>query len=282
MVFDIDEEMKTLKTNYLKNHDFLKDTKISSLFEIKSYLCSTICSFRVIVTTLKTIFMKKQSFSPLFLFLGILFTTSLLISNILAVKIIQIFSFSAPAGVLIFPIAYILNDIIVEVYGFNKAKFIIWLGFLMNILMLIFFTLSISLPSSPFWEHQEAYQLILGSTPRIVFASLMAYILGNFMNALIMSKMKVLFAGKSFSARAILSTLFGESLDSTVFITIAFIGIFPIKVILIMIVTQALIKTAYEIIILPITMFLVSKVKKWEGEDVFDTNISYNPFTLKI
>ncbi len=224
--------------------------------------------------------MKKQLISPLFLFLGILFTTSLLISNILAVKIIQIFSFTVPAGVLIFPISYILNDIIVEVYGFKRAGLIIWMGFLMNLLMLLFFTLSIYLPHAPFWKHQEAYEIILGSTPRIVLASLTAYVFGSFVNALIMSKMKVKYKGKAFSLRAILSTLFGESLDSTIFVFIAFSGIFPIKILLTIIVTQSLFKTIYEILILPVTIFLVSKVKKWEGTEAFDDNISYNPFTL--
>lgn len=226
--------------------------------------------------------MKRQTFSSLFLFFGILFTTVLLISNIIAVKVISVAGIAFPAGVLIFPIAYILNDVIVEVYGFNKAKFIIWIGFLMNILMLSFFALSIYMPSSPFWNNQEAFQLILGSTPRIVLASLMAYIFGSFVNASIMSKMKIKHDSKRFSLRAITSTLFGEFMDSFVFISIAFIGVFPISMIINMIITQVIIKVSYEILILPITIFVVNKVKVWEGEEVYDKNISYNPFTFKI
>lgn len=223
----------------------------------------------------------KNSVSVLFMFAGILFAVCLLISNILATKILMIGPWAAPAGVLIFPLAYILNDVITEVWGFAKARLIIWTGFGVNVLAVLFFTLGVAVPGAPFWENQQAFATILGNTPRIVAASLMAYLVGSFLNAFIMSRMKVITRGKGFSARAIVSTLVGESADSSIFILIAFAGIFPIGVILTMIVTQTLIKTAYEILILPITVWVVGLVKRAEGIDTIDEGVSYNLFRVK-
>lgn len=223
----------------------------------------------------------KKEVSVLFMLAGILFATCLLISNILATKILMIGPWSAPAGVLIFPVAYILNDVITEVWGFGKARLIIWTGFAVNVLAVVFFTAGIVIPGAPFWQNQEAFATILGNTPRIVLASLSAYLIGSFLNAFVMSRMKVLTKGKGFSARAILSTLVGESADSLIFISIAFIGQFPAGVLVTMIFTQALIKTVYEILILPVTIWVVNFVKRIEGVDTFDTNLSYNLFRVK-
>ncbi|HBL76354.1 MAG: hypothetical protein A2W90_08445 [Bacteroidetes bacterium GWF2_42_66] len=223
----------------------------------------------------------KNKVSVLFMLAGILFATCLIISNILASKIMMIGPWSAPAGVLIFPLAYIINDVIAEVWGFQKARLIIWAGFGVNILAVSFLSLGIVVSPAPFWQEQEAFATVLGNTPRIVAASLLAYLLGSFLNAYVMSKFKVLTKGKGFSVRAILSTLVGESADSLLFISIAFTGIFPFKVILGMIVTQALIKTVYEIAVLPLTVWVVKQVKKQEGADTFDYSVSYNPFRLK-
>ena len=223
----------------------------------------------------------KTRVSVLFMFAGILFAICLLIANILATKIILIGSWAAPAGVLIFPIAYILNDVIVEVWGYDKARLIIWAGFAVNLLAVLFFSLAIVVPAAPFWTNQDAFATILGSTPRIILASLMAYLIGSFLNAYVMSKMKVLMKGKEFSVRAILSTLVGETADSLIFITIAFAGNLPSNVLLIMILTQACIKTVYEIIVLPLTIVVVRWVKKIEGVDSYDHHVSYNPFRTK-
>ena len=223
----------------------------------------------------------KNKVSVLFLMTGVLFAACLLISNILASKIIMIGPWAAPAGVLIFPLAYIINDMIVEVWGYGKARLIIWTGFGVNVLAALFFMLAIAIPSAPFYQGQEAFQTILGSSVRIVFASLMAYVVGSFLNAFVMSKVKLMTKGKGFSLRAILSTLVGEGADSLIFITIAFVGVFPLPVILGMIATQAFLKTIYEILVLPLTILVVKKVKKIEGVDTFDEGISYNPFRLK-
>ncbi|WP_339736084.1 queuosine precursor transporter [uncultured Sunxiuqinia sp.] len=223
----------------------------------------------------------KNKVSVLFLLAGVLFAACLLISNILASKIILIGPWSAPAGVLIFPLAYIINDVIVEVWGYTKARLIIWSGFGVNLLAVFFLMLAIYMPAAPFYNAQEAFQTVLGSSVRIVFASLTAYVVGSFLNAYVMSKFKLMTKGKGFSLRAIASTMVGEGADSMIFITIAFVGIFPLSVILGMILVQALLKTAYEIMILPLTILVVRKVKAFEGEDTFDENISYNPFHLK-
>jgi uncharacterized integral membrane protein (TIGR00697 family) len=222
----------------------------------------------------------KKTVSVLFMFAGILFAITLLVSNLLATKIIMVGSWAAPAGVLIFPIAYIINDVIVEVWGYQKARLIIWSGFAVNLLAVLFFTLGILAPPAPFWQNQQAFATILGNTPRIIIASLLAYLSGSFLNAYVMSRVKILMKGKNFSVRAILSTLFGETADSLIFITIAFAGSFPLEVILGMVVTQACIKTLYEIVVLPFTILIVNKVKQVEGIDVFDESISYNPFSV--
>ena len=215
------------------------------------------------------------------MFAGILFAICLLISNILATKIIFIGPWAAPAGVLVFPIAYILNDVIVEVWGYRQARLIIWSGFGVNLLAVLFFSLAVALPSAPFWKNQEAFSVILGNTPRIVAASMLAYLTGSFLNAYVMSKVKVWMKGRAFSVRAILSTLVGEAADSLIFITIVFAGSFPLPVLAGMILTQAFLKTAYEIIILPVTILVVRWVKKREGIDSFDESISYNPFLIR-
>jgi uncharacterized integral membrane protein (TIGR00697 family) len=245
------------------------------------YFCAVLSGeSRVLGNHVKNKKMKKEV-SVLFMLAGILFATCLLISNILATKILMIGPWSAPAGVIIFPIAYILNDVITEVWGFGKARLIIWTGFAVNILAVLFFTAGIVIPGAPFWQNQDAFATVLGNTPRIVVASLSAYLIGSFLNAFVMSRMKVATKGKGFSGRAIASTLVGESADSLIFISIAFAGVFPIGVLITMIFTQAAMKTIYEILILPVTIWVVNFVKCVEGVDAFDTNLSYNLFRVK-
>ena len=223
----------------------------------------------------------KNKVSVLFMLAGILFAASLLISNIIASKIMMLGPWAVPAGVLVFPLAYILNDVITEVWGYAKARLIIWTGFAVNLLMVFFFSLTLAVPAAPFWEGQEAFSVVLGNTPRIVAASLMAYLLGSFLNAWTMSLFKIKTGGRGFSIRAVLSTIAGEGADSAVFITVAFAGLFPAGALLTMIATQALVKIAFEVVVLPVTIFVVKKVKEMEGSDAFDHSVSYNPFKLK-
>ena len=224
---------------------------------------------------------NSKNNSNLFMFISILFCTCLLISNICAYKIISIGPFTITSGVLIFPITYIVNDLIAEVYGFQRAKKIIWFGFLMNLLMVLYFQLAIALPYPSYFEGQEAFSSVLGNSIRVLCASFSAYLVGSFMNAAVMSKMKVMNKGKHLMRRAVLSTLVGELMDSILFVTIAFAFVYTVEEILIMIATQTVLKTVYEIIIFPVTRIIINKVKKVENIDAFDVNIKYNPFSFK-
>lgn len=216
-----------------------------------------------------------------FMLLGILFSVCLLTSNLLETKVIQVFGITTTAGLIVFPISYIINDCIAEVWGFKKARLIIWCGFASNFLLIAFSQLAILLPNAPFWEGEEGFNFVFGLAPRIVVASLIAFLAGSFINAYVMSKMKLASKGKNFSARAILSTLAGESIDSIIFFPIAFAGLIPTDQLFIMIITQAVLKSLYEVIILPITIRVVKYIKKIEGSDVYDQNISYNPLKVR-
>ncbi len=224
--------------------------------------------------------MKKQV-SVAFMVCGLLFTTCLIIANIVEQKLIAIGPIQATAGLLIFPVSYIVNDLIAEVWGYRKVRLIIWYGFLMNFLAVGIFQLSILVPGSENFTHSEAYNLVLGNTLRITIASFIAFLCGSFLNAYVMSKMKILQHGRGFSLRAILSTIVGEGADSLVFFFIAFSGILSVRDIVLLILTQTAMKTAYEVIALPLTNVLVKWVKKKENTDVYDTGISYNPLKLK-
>lgn len=224
--------------------------------------------------------MQKTVTVP-FMLLGILFNVCLIAANLLETKVIQIGGITATAGLIVFPISYIINDCIAEVWGFKKARLIIWSGFAMNFLVVAFGQVAVSLPAAPFWSGEEGFNFVFGLAPRIAAASLIAFLAGSFLNAYVMSRMKVASNGKNFSARAILSTIVGESADSLIFFPIAFIGLIPAKELFIMIGTQAVLKTVYEIIILPVTIQVVKYIKKVDGNDVYDTNIRYNILKVK-
>jgi len=224
--------------------------------------------------------MKKQV-SVAFMVCGLLFTVCLIVSNIVEQKLITIFGIECTAGLLIFPISYIINDLIAEVWGYRKVRLIIWNGFLMNFLAVLVFRISIWAPGSVHFTNQTAFATILGNTERIVVASFIAFLFGSFLNAYVMSKMKILQHGRGFSIRAVASTIVGEGADSLVFFTIAFSGIIPQHALLILIITQTALKTGYEIIALPITNIVVKYVKKHEQTDVYDRGISYNPLKVK-
>lgn len=216
-----------------------------------------------------------------FLVMGIVFCVCLICSNLLEVKMVSLGGITATAGLIVFPISYIINDCIAEVWGYRKARLIIWMGFLMNLLAVIFIQLAIVLPAAPFWEGQDAFVATFSFTPRILLASFIAFLAGSFLNAYVMSRMKISSGGKHFSLRAIASTVVGESADSLLFFPIAFGGVVPVKELAVLIVTQACLKTAYEIIILPVTIRVVRLVKRIDGSDVYDRQVSYNIFKIK-
>ncbi len=224
--------------------------------------------------------MKKQV-SVAYMVSGMLFTVCLIVANIVEQKLIRIGPIEATAGLLIFPISYIVNDIIAEVWGYSKARLIIWCGFAMNFLAVLIFHLSIWAPGSENFTHQEAFGLVLGNTLRLVGASFVAFLVGSFLNAYVMSRMKILQKGRHFSVRAVLSTLVGEGADSLVFFILAFWGLMPTKALFLLILTQTAMKTGYELLILPLTNVVIKRVKQIEGVDTYDTAISYNPFNVK-
>jgi uncharacterized integral membrane protein (TIGR00697 family) len=224
--------------------------------------------------------MKKQV-SVAFMVCGLLFTVCLIVSNIVEQKLITLFGIECTAGLLIFPISYIINDLIAEVWGYRKVRLIIWNGFLMNFLAVLVFRLSIWAPGSEHFSNQSAFASVLGNTERIVVASFIAFLVGSFLNAYVMSKMKIMQHGRGFSIRAVASTIVGEGADSLVFFTIAFSGIIPNQALMMLILTQTAMKTGYEIIALPLTNILVKWVKKHEETDVYDNDISYNPLKIK-
>ena len=223
----------------------------------------------------------KEKVSVPFMLLGILFNVCLIAANLLETKVIQIGSLTVTAGLLVFPISYIINDCIAEVWGFKKARLIIWSGFAMNFFVVALGLIAVAIPAAPFWEGEEHFDFVYGMAPRIVAASLMAFLVGSFLNAYVMSKMKVASRGRHFSARAILSTLAGETADSLIFFPVAFGGIIAWRELLIMMCIQIILKSMYEVIILPVTIRVVKAIKKIDGSDVYDTDISYNVLKVK-
>ena len=223
----------------------------------------------------------KEKVSVPFMLLGILFNVCLIAANLLETKLIQIGSLTVTAGLLVFPISYIINDCIAEVWGFKKARLIIWSGFAMNFFVVALGLIAVAIPAAPFWEGEEHFDFVFGMAPRIVAASLMAFLVGSFLNAYVMSKMKVASRGRHFSARAILSTLAGETADSLIFFPVAFGGIIAWRELLIMMCIQIILKSMYEVIILPVTIRVVKAIKKIDGSDVYDTDISYNVLKVK-
>ncbi len=220
--------------------------------------------------------MKGKMVSVSFMWLGILFCVCLISANLLATKQIMFGPFNITAGILVFPISYIVNDCIVEVWGFRKARLIIWAGFLMNFMFVLFGFLADIIPGAPYWDNAEGFHKLFGLAPRMACASFLAFLVGSFLNAYVMSVMKVASDGRRFSLRAILSTVAGETADSLIFFPVALGGIVPFRNLLLMMCWQILLKTLYEILVLPVTVRVVRYVKRTEEVDVYDRDISYN------
>jgi len=222
----------------------------------------------------------RVGYSAWFVVLVALFVTCLISANITAVKLIDVFGLVLPAGIVIFPISYICGDILTEVYGYRQARRVIWLGFLCNLIAVLAIGIAQRLPSATFWEGQAAYERILGYTPRLLLASFCAYLVGEFANAIIMAKLKIATQGRWLWLRTIGSTLIGQGLDSLIFITLAFAGIIPLSRMAVAIVTQWLVKTAYEAAVTPVTYVAVRFLKRHERIDVYDHGTRFNPLSL--
>ena len=223
---------------------------------------------------------NNERYTPLFVCIVAIFTTCLIASNITAVKIISVFGLVIPAGVIIFPMSYIFGDVLTEVYGYHNTRIVIWLGFFCSLVLVTTIWVGQILPAAPFWDGQAAYERILGYTPRLLVASFIAYLVGEFANSFVLAKMKVATNGRFLWARTIASTLVGQALDSVVFVLIAFIGTIPIIVLSGIIVTQWLVKSAYEAMLTPLTYRVVNFLKRREGIDVYDRTTRFNPFLI--
>jgi queuosine precursor transporter len=218
------------------------------------------------------------NYSTWFLLVAAVFITCLIVANIIAAKVISVGGLILPAAIVIFPISYIFGDVLTEVYGYRKARLVIWLGFFCNLIAVLAIVIGQALPSAVFWDGQAAYERILGTTPRLLIASFVAYLVGEFANSFVLAKMKIATKGKWLWARTITSTLIGEGLDSLVFIPLA--GIVTPDFLATAIVTQWLVKCAYEVIATPFTYGVVTFLKRKEGIDVYDTNTNFNPLMI--
>ena len=214
---------------------------------------------------------KLKKVSELQLFLSVLFVTSLLISNVITAKQVLLpFGITMTGAVFIFPVTYILSDLFSEVYGYRWSRITCYLAFAMNLLMVLLFSLVIVTPAPDYWTNQEAFQTVLGSTPRVLAASLLAFILGDMVNDKVFRRMKEKHPNelKGFGWRAILSSLVGELVDSLIFLPLAFLGQMPIATLAVMTICQVGIKTGYEVVILPITRLVVKLVSKYENKEL--------------
>lgn len=207
-----------------------------------------------------------------------LFVAVLLISNIASSKIVVMGPFTFDGGTILFPISYIFGDVLTEVYGYRKSRQVIWIGFGCALLMTIVFAIVGFLPAASDWTNQDAFNAILGTTPRIVAGSLIAYFAGEFSNSFILSKMKIFTRGRWLFTRTIGSTIVGEGVDTLIFVMVAFAGIFSRETLLAIIVSNYIFKVVFEVILTPVTYVVVRYLKRTEKADVYDYKTNFNPF----
>jgi queuosine precursor transporter len=222
----------------------------------------------------------QTRYSSWFVLITAVFVTCLIVANIIAVKLIDVAGLILPAAVVIFPISYIVGDVLTEVYGYRQARRIIWLGFFCNLIAVIAIVVGQSLPSTSFWQDQSAYERILGRAPQLLLASFVAYLVGEFSNSFVLAKLKIATGGRWLWLRTIGSTLIGEGLDSLIFITIVFSSSMSTGDLARTIVNQWLFKTAYEIVATPLTYVVVNFLKRKEGLDIYDHNTRFNPLLI--
>ena len=210
--------------------------------------------------------------------IGGLFVATLLISNTTSGKPWQVWEFTLPAGVILFPVSYIFSDILTEVYGYARSRQVIWTGFAANALMAVAYWIVISLPPASFWKNQAAFALTLGQVPRIVFGSLLGYLAGEFANSIVLAKMKIWTRGRHLWTRTIGSTIIGQAADTFLFVAIAFGGLWPVKYLVLTAGSLYGFKVLYEIAATPITYAVVHFLKTRERIDFFDIGTNFSPF----
>lgn len=220
---------------------------------------------------------EKNTVSRLFLCIAVIYVTCLLLSNLIAGKMWAVTeNITLPAAVILFPVTYIFGDIFTEVYGFRSARTVIWLGFGCSFFAVAIYLVTIALPHPGFWENQDAYSIVMGTTPRVAAASFIGYLFGEFSNSMILSKLKIATDGKYLWVRTILSTLVGEGFDSVIFVMISFWGTMENGTVLQMILFQYLFKVGYEVIFTPVTYAIVGWLKRKEGVDTYDYDVKYS------
>ena len=219
---------------------------------------------------------KHNSVSVLFMLFSILFCVCLIAANLFATKQIALGNISLTGGLLIFPVSYIVNDCVCEVWGYRKARLLIWTGFAMNFFFVIMGALCDIIPPAPYYENAEGFHGVFGLAPRVALASFCAFLVGSFLNAYVMSRMKISSHGKNFSMRAVVSTIVGEGADSLIFFPLALGGVIPTEALPPLMFWQVVLKTASEIVVLPLTIRVVKFVKEHEQVDTYDEGISYS------
>ena len=223
---------------------------------------------------------NNKKVSVLFMLFGTLFCVCLITANVLETKQYSFGPVNLTAGIVVFPVSYIINDVVCEVWGYERTRMLIWMGFAMNFVFVIFGAIADWIPGAPYWNGDEGFHVIFGLAPRITLASFIAFILGSFINAYIMSRMKLSSEGHYFSVRAVLSTIGGESVDSIIFFPLALGGVIPWEEMPSLMISQVLFKTLYEILVLPVTIRVVEFTKQHDHEDVYDKDINYNIFNI--
>ncbi len=219
---------------------------------------------------------KDNKVSVLFMLFSILFCVCLIAANVLETKQIAIAGISLTGGLIVFPVSYIINDCVCEVWGYKKARLLIWVGFAMNFFFVLLGALCDFIPGAPYWTNDAGFHAVFGLAPRIVAASFLAFICGSFVNAYVMSRMKLSSGGRNFSLRAVVSTIFGEGVDSIIFFPLALWGVVPTEELPWLMLWQVVLKTAYEVVALPLTIRVVNYVKKYEQEDTYDKGVNYS------
>jgi queuosine precursor transporter len=210
------------------------------------------------------------------------FVTVLLCANLIgASKIARAFGFTFGAGVLFFPISYVFGDVLTEVYGYARARKVVWAGFGALVFASVMSAIVLAFPPAPGWPHQAAFETVFGGTPRIAGASLVAYFAGEFTNSFVLAKMKIATGGRFLWARTIGSTIAGELVDSAIFYPLAFLGIWSGAQVMAVMISNYAIKVAWEAVMTPVTYRVVAFLKRAEDEDYYDRGTNFTPFSLK-
>lgn len=210
-----------------------------------------------------------------------LFSAVLIISLILAGKIVALGGLTFSAAVIVFPLSYVFGDVLTEVYGYASARRVVWAGLAAQIVWIAAYTLAAALPPAPFWPHQAAFETVLGATPRFAVAGMAAYLAGEFLNAYVLAKLKLRLAGRRLALRLVASTMVGQGVDTLIFVGIAFGGVFGTAELVRIGLGAWTLKVAWEIVALPLTLPLIAWLKREEGEDHFDRDTDFSPFRLR-